>query len=103
MWGEVGFGPQPINKQDLKYILPLQDTNIINNKRLFGKFMCIFPLGYILFHSPHPFLPPPSSVPPLPPSLRPQNGDGRWGGEGGGGGGREREEEEVRRRKLYIS
>ena len=22
-----GFGPRPINKQDLKYILPLQDTD----------------------------------------------------------------------------
>ena len=31
--GGGGFGPQPINKQDLKYILPLQDTDIINNNR----------------------------------------------------------------------
>ena len=31
--GGGGFRPQPINKQDLKYILPLQDTDIINNNR----------------------------------------------------------------------
>ena len=53
--------------------------------------MCIFPLGYIPFHSPHPFPPPPSSIPP--PSLHPQNGDGvgkvGWRG-------RKEEEEEVR-------
>ena len=66
--------------------------------------MCIFPLGYIPFHSPHPFPPP-----------RPRNGDGggveREVGEVGGGKGRKEEEEEVRgegndiyhRGKMHIN
>ena len=41
--------------------------------------MCIFPLGYIPFHSPHPFPPPPSSIPPPPSAPGMGIGVGRWG------------------------
>ena len=40
--GGGGVGPQPINKQDLKYILPLQDTDIINNNRDYQGNLCAF-------------------------------------------------------------
>ena len=33
--GRERGGVQPINKQHLKYILPLQDTDIINNNRYY--------------------------------------------------------------------